>query len=356
MKKTVYIHIGRPKVGSTAIQRFLKTNRKVLLKNGVLYPHAGEKQNASHKLAEVLLSGRTNPQEGSAKELYKELVDEIEKSTATSCVISSENFYFVKPKLLARKLSKKFDVKIICYIRRQDEVLVSSCIQELRDDSLAEEEQNNLDLYMNSPVRLRLLDYKVMLDQWADTFELSNVIVRVYESGQLKDNLFKDILDVMGLEFTDAYEVPKQRANPTPSSDVLELIKGINSYPASPYIRRQIKSRLVDISENIGSSKSYDAKHIFSIEQRQKVLAQFDKSNAETARKYFNRDDGRLFYHEVEKSDSEKSDSKATRDKFDLNRIVDIWLGVFVYQQQEITKLSIQLQRLQDDVKGLQNK
>jgi hypothetical protein len=57
VKKTIFVHIGRPKVGLIAIQRFFKTNRKVLLENGVLYPVCGERQNASYQLAEVLLEG-----------------------------------------------------------------------------------------------------------------------------------------------------------------------------------------------------------------------------------------------------------------------------------------------------------
>lgn len=38
MKKTLYIHAGTHKTGTTAIQKFLSANRDLLAKNGYLYP------------------------------------------------------------------------------------------------------------------------------------------------------------------------------------------------------------------------------------------------------------------------------------------------------------------------------
>ena len=162
MKKKLYIHIGRPKVGSTAIQSFLKTNRKTLLENGILYPAAGERQNASHQLASVLLREAERKQDlNPAESLYRDLIAEIESSAASTCVISSENFYFVQPKRVAEALEGKYDVKIICYVRRQDEVLVSSYIQELRDDTLQEYERDDIDRYLTRPDRLVLLNISI---------------------------------------------------------------------------------------------------------------------------------------------------------------------------------------------------
>lgn len=38
MKKRLYIHIGFPKTGSSAIQSFLLTNQKILKEHGIFYP------------------------------------------------------------------------------------------------------------------------------------------------------------------------------------------------------------------------------------------------------------------------------------------------------------------------------
>ena len=350
MKKKLYIHIGRPKVGSTAIQSFLRTNRKTLLKNGILYPVTGERQNASHQLAAVLLGdGNKKAKLPSAESLYRDLIDEIESSTAPTCIISSENFYFVPPKRVAKALAGKFDVRIICYVRRQDEVLVSSYIQEMRDDTLDEEERDDIDRYLKRPDRLSFLDYQDMMDKWASAFGVENIIVRVYEKGQLNGDLFNDAMDAIGLPLTEEYKKPKKRVNATPSSDVLEIIKLVNKFPASVMIRNQIKRYLVEISENIGSSDRFDSTRIFSTKQKRDVLARFRKSNAATAKKYLKRDDGRLFYRDIEREDKVNAAKEGTQEQFDLGRMAQIWLGMIVHQQQEFLKLEMQLKILKKD-------
>ena len=37
-KNTVYLHIGAPKTGTSAIQKSLFNNRKLLVKHGFIYP------------------------------------------------------------------------------------------------------------------------------------------------------------------------------------------------------------------------------------------------------------------------------------------------------------------------------
>lgn len=51
MKPTLFLHIGRPKTGSTALQHFLMKNRQRLLDNGILYPLTGSYQLSSHLFA-----------------------------------------------------------------------------------------------------------------------------------------------------------------------------------------------------------------------------------------------------------------------------------------------------------------
>jgi hypothetical protein len=350
MKKKIYIHIGRPKVGSTAIQRFLKFNRKTLLENDVLFPVTGERQSASHQLAAVLLEDAKPEKASSAETLYQELIDEIQTSSASNCIISSENFYFVKPLRLAKILADQLDVKIVCYVRRQDEVLVSSYIQEMRDNTLSERERDDLDRYLSRPDRLRFLDYKIVLDQWADVFGVENVVVRVYETGQLKGDLFDDVLDAMGVRSTQDYSKPQKRVNSTPASDILDIIKQVNHYPAPVLVQRQIKDRLVEISESMEYSRRFDATRIFTTKQKQEVLARFDKSNAATARKYLQRKDGRLFLQGVQADDVASAEEGGVDQGKDFDRMTQIWLGMISYQQQEFNKLEMQISILRKSI------
>lgn len=343
MISTLYIHIGRPKVGSTAIQRFLKFNRSLLLEKGVLYPETGERENASHLLAEALDS--KSDAAGQREELFATLVRELADSPAQVAVLSSENLYFVDPGLLKKQFPATVDIKIVCYVRRQDEVLVSSYIQEMKDGSLDPGEELDLDRYLGNSERLRLLDYKHVLDRWAAVYGQSNIIVRVFEKEQLKGDLFGDIRDVLGLQDDPAFVVPPSRVNPTPTTDVLELIKVVNAYDVSPLLKRQLKSRLVELSETLDYDPAFDAKRAFTPAQRAKALAGFDASNAATARDYLGRSDGVLFRRGVEAGDD---DVALSADKYSLERLAELWLGMLATQQRRINTLERKIQKIYD--------
>lgn len=69
------------------------------------------------------------------EKMYVDLIDELQKKFEIFNVfILFENFYFVDFKKLYFYLDDVFDVKIVCYVCRQDDVLVLSYIQELKDN------------------------------------------------------------------------------------------------------------------------------------------------------------------------------------------------------------------------------
>jgi len=350
MKKKLFIHIGRPKVASTAIQRFLKANRNALLQHGVLYPITGERQQASHRLCDVLAAetARKPGARRASEELYGQLHAEVQASAAGCAIVSSENFYLVKPKQLASRLADRFDARIVCYVRRQDEVLISSYIQELRDNTLSDTEARELDVYLSRPDRLRLLDYCHILDSWSAEFGVENIVVRVFEEGQLVGgDVYGDILDVLGLSPEQSFQMPERRVNSSPGTDVLHLIQSINAYPASQLIKTQLKSSLVEVSEHLPRDDRYDTRRMFSYQQRVAALARFEKSNAETARKYLGRKNDTLFREAIVQPRYE-DEFIAMGEGFDPGRLAHIFLGVLVAQQREIVRISMHMERLKD--------
>ena len=59
--KRIWIHVGWPKTGTTAIQRYLAANSESLKRMGVLYPESGRYgiTDAHHELASALTGGPT---------------------------------------------------------------------------------------------------------------------------------------------------------------------------------------------------------------------------------------------------------------------------------------------------------
>ena len=141
--KKLFIHIGRAKTGSSALQRFLATNKESLSLYGFKYADTGFFYDTHHPLSwalhkKVYLRGdgkywlrasKYAVQEKEPKEYWKVLRNEIEKSTYNSFIISSEEFGVVIDLHLTAQLLAEYltglDVKFIVYFRRQDEFLQS---------------------------------------------------------------------------------------------------------------------------------------------------------------------------------------------------------------------------------------
>lgn len=351
MKKTLYIHIGRPKTGSSAIQHFLADNRKVLARHGCLYPQTGQHHKASHKFALVFLPSLPDAKlvKGqSPKELYGALADEVSRSGLKKAVISSEMFYLTEPDDIMRSLRDQFHVKIICYVRRQDEVLLSSYVQEIKGNEMSV--LVNFDEYLRNPTRMALLDYKSNLDKWAAVFGHDAIIVRVYHKAGIRDTIFEDFFRTLGMRLTDEYQLPTMRLNPSPARDILEMITHVNRFRVSDAVLRQLRAPLVRISETIGNGDKFDTNLLLNQNERRKIMQMFAKSNRQVAQTYLGREDGILF-------ETDFPEDAAGADEYqgiELYRFVQIVAGLFVNQQKEISDLRARLIHQADRIAALE--
>src|SRR5687768_11764911 len=86
--KTIFLHIGSTKTGTTALQSFFSLNEARLKTAGIGYPRTGRSGVAHHKLAEVILGRKT-----ARRPVYRELREEIEAAPEQTFVLSSEVFF-----------------------------------------------------------------------------------------------------------------------------------------------------------------------------------------------------------------------------------------------------------------------
>lgn len=353
MNKRLYIHIGRPKSGSTAIQHFLYSNRDALERHGCLYPRTGTLFQASHNLSLIFLPGLEDAQtiqNETPKTLYTQLVKEVNASNVDRAIVSSENFFLIEPKKLPKILQQELDVKIVCYVRRQDEVLISSYLQEVRDNWISG--NVSFEEYLSNPDRQRLLDYFSVIKCWAKVFGTDNVIVRVYEDGQMQGgDIYNDILDVIGLPYVDDYARPETRLNPTPARDVLEFICILNQCSNSEGTRKKLMSAFLNASEMMGAKGGFNSKKLFSAEQRSHVLRLFEDSNRKLAEQFLGREDGKLFYENSIKDDS----SDDCYSGLEINRFAQMMASVFVSQQEDIFQLQNQFDRQAGQLRLMEN-
>lgn len=289
MNKTLYIHIGGHKTGTSAIQEFLFLNRKRLMNKGYLYPLTGGKK---HHFIPLGLQNRpfhTNP-----KELTRSFVKEIQESKQENIVISSEVFemlHYEEISRLKELITDEFLVKIIFYMRRQDLNIESRYNQLIRASARLEKK---FDEYFNDN-SFQVLDYYALLLPWRQAFGKENVIVRVYEKEQLPNGLFDDFLNAIGLDLDKTYKIPTESINPSLNWDLVEIIRLCNiHFKEDPNFHRYLLNALsrIHLKNTIPNGKQ----DLLSPQQRHDIAERFSESNEKVAREYLGRKDGRLFY------------------------------------------------------------
>jgi len=91
-RRTIFVHIGTHKTGSTSIQHFLTHNAAALGREGILVPAAGRHLFGHHHLAwelrkDVRLAGATGH--------VSRLIEELRDASCDKAIISSEDFEYL---------------------------------------------------------------------------------------------------------------------------------------------------------------------------------------------------------------------------------------------------------------------
>ncbi|MEA3444792.1 MAG: hypothetical protein U9R19_08730 [Bacteroidota bacterium] len=208
--KTIYLHIGYNKTGTTAIQSTFYNNSKLLTENGLLYPAncmGKRKSPAHHSLAESILFRINKPLPKFVKSktynrypdnyYWKLLHNEISLSDCDKIFISSEAFSRLRGHIVQMKFIKNlfegFAVKILVYLRNQPEFLESAYNQAVKRGS----ETKTIDELMKTG--WLNIDYFEELEQWASVFGHENIIMRIYDKEKLrKKGIVADVMKIIG--------------------------------------------------------------------------------------------------------------------------------------------------------------
>lgn len=240
MTKTLYIHIGHYKTGTTALQKFLWDNREALREDGVDYPELGAALEKHNAFAVPLVFG-TYRHEGMlghndptpADPFWDKLYAHIRASDLPNTLISSEEFICVgeRPrsvnalKRVAAKAGDGIRFKIICYLRAPGAHLESWYNQLVK---------------LQRPIGHRArgiardydrvnVDYAVALKPWVEVFGAANVIVRNYDPEWRKGTgLYEDFYGLLPATFPLEPILPEKDANPRMDDRTLELVRILN--------------------------------------------------------------------------------------------------------------------------------
>lgn len=301
--KNIFIHIGREKTGTTSLQSFLSINHSKLLEYNVFYPIDKKKKYVfwdQHvglipsiiKNKILVLGEERNFINGEA---FDEFLDDIKKVAQENILISSEFFtwidddnslHFLKESL------KGYNIKIIVYIRRQDEFYLST-----RNE--LSKEGYPFEISVEDAIHFEPASHYTLINRWAKIFGKENIIVRVFDKKKLyKNDLLADFLKILDIELDSSFKRPKP-LNISISLEKILLLQKLSQYLV-PFTEENHKKRILhqEIRDLIVESNLFQTGEIndfFSFKDKKRILNHFEEENKLIATEYLGINTGKLF-------------------------------------------------------------
>lgn len=347
--KTLYIHIGTPKTGTSAIQYFCRLNEDALLQKGICFPDLGfrfpgigQNRNAyflSHKIVDAQKK-RLPEEEARERETgFVKLEKLFEKQDRV--LISDEHIWNEKEidvawlKNLQERMGKAgVTIKVIVYLRRQDQVIHSYWAQQVKEGmelSFSEYIEKKKYCYFQ-------LDYQKRLQVFVDALGRENVVVRCYEKGQYlgtEHTIISDFLHIFGIVLDQDFQERDSVRNTSLHGIYLEVKRLLNQNPV--FCTKQNFSvgylQRIQEGDQLSAARKNDG---FSGGEIRNCVSGFLSGNEYIAREFLGRGDGHLFYEEI--GDEETGETYTDKD------MVGVCADVIAMQQEEITKLKKQLE------------
>jgi hypothetical protein len=228
------LHIGTPKTGTTAVQRFLYANRQLLAEYGIHYATPPHNLGHANSVANALSTGNSR----AVQTFLARHVKCARRRGADTILISAENFY-VRNVIFSmqrrqvclnalehdRRLVETLRAllpdeiatsRIACYFRRPDRYAESLYNQHVKRGIIAGTFDEFLSLIEPA------LFYDRCMRSWADVFGQSNCVVRLYDS--VKTDVVGDfVANVLGIPDATQFSQVHNQANERVSRDLLEF-------------------------------------------------------------------------------------------------------------------------------------
>lgn len=325
--KTLYLHIGTPKTGTTSIQHFCYDNMEKLSAEGYYYPkfsfayeNKGKYRNGLF-LEAVCYDKEGNRQIEQEKENLNSGLKAIEEyfEKYDNIILSDEGIWTAcfnrkRGRTLMYELQNRaqdagYQIKIIVYLRRQDDFLVS-WYNQLIKHNISTKNTLSWDEYFQNYNKYVKLDYLRCLKKLNNIFGIENIIVRRFDKKLFKGGSFiADFLDIFGLDLDSYFYVDDdyKKFNTKMSENACEIKRIING-TTEMNINEIRKFEWILREFSPVSEKKYPCS-MMSQEESYELMQLYELSNRKIAKRYIA--DGRPLF----------SDSKKPKEKWKKNNI-----------------------------------
>ncbi|MCR5450996.1 MAG: hypothetical protein K6F00_00045 [Lachnospiraceae bacterium] len=327
--KTLYLHVGTPKTGTTAIQNFLGDNKSKLKELGVCYP----KFKTHYKRARSVRNGHWLCRGIASEEEYDEFMNTLfsEAEKYPKLVMTDEGLWnFNHDEDFWKNLKKTLEehdicLKVIVYFRRQDSYAFSYWGQKVKELSYFYYTFSEY-IYSGEYLEKSELDYTKVLNHVAESIGKENIIVRPYEKDQYegsRGDILSDFLKILGVEWQDDFKMVKRHNNVSMADSVLEAKRLMNTVKA--FRKKNVTLRLyleriqdeLEAEGKLGRRTGVDARF------RKRLLNKFKECNEYIAREYLGREDGILFREQIKTYDNELDTFKRSELEEIYRRLLD---------------------------------
>lgn len=294
-KKTVFIHIGLMKTGTSAIQSMLWNNTSFFLERDYFIPRINHEANnyLGFSLLDEIPPMIHIKLKSSREDIYRRLLREINHSKAKNVVLSAEAFSLISteefigenaPIYLKHFFdSDKFDVKIIAFIRRQDEYLESQYNQHVKTHNFWNLYDEDIESFYK--LKAELFDFKKIISKWSKVFGIENVKIAAYKS---KVDVRVEFLKLIGLTNYDKLPLSSNLINEKLGLKALDFMRTANKFGIKKQSVKQNYELIEIISATLKAEDKYGS--ILSPERKKQVLDSYSKDNLEISNMYLDAD------------------------------------------------------------------
>lgn len=294
---TLYLHIGTPKTGTTALQSFCLENRAALLRKGYsfmrspyYYPDIMNARNG-HFLIQPRSAADGSIQTERGRRQWKGGMDAVSAQfrRVPNVILSDEGIWNADQNGIWRDLKEEsqkrgFDVRVIVYLRPQDQFLSSRWGQQVKYP-IDEIGRTKFDELLPSADEWTHLDYYEMLEGISSQFGRERVIARIYDRECFPDgDVVKDFLSILQLPPDGDFRYVQDR-NSSIYGNALEIKRVLNTIPGVPPEAHRLALKIA--RQCTAQETAFARRSLFSPEERAAFMRRYEESNRRLARDYF---------------------------------------------------------------------
>lgn len=238
MAKTLILHIGHYKTGTTALQVFFSQNARFLKNQGIEYPDLWM-HNAKHSdfaFSILKAAGVTGPlmfgyaDDTTPQHMWGMLMDHVRRSPVDTVLISSEELMRIgqfprAAEILHEVLGGRpdhIDIKIVAYLRDPQGHVLSWYNQLIKMNIPV----SDLETAMGGEIEDIHFDYRRALEPWVEIAGKDNVLLRPYRNDPGDPNaLHRDFFGAFGIDLPQALQRSQPDPNPRLDDRIAELLR-----------------------------------------------------------------------------------------------------------------------------------